>query len=83
MATYFPLLPKLKEASSVKPDKAAVWETEGRDFLNALIKSLDVGGDIKDLSRIDSIPDVWAKPLLFQMALFDEQGSASQEFVKG
>ena len=80
---FFPLLPKLKENSAVNPDKASVWEDEHLDFLNALVKSLDAGGTIKDVGHIDSIPDVWARPLLFQMALFDEQNTASGEFVSG
>ncbi len=80
---YFPLLPKLKEDSAVNPDKASVWEDETHDFLNALVKSLAVSGSIKDVGHIDSIPDVWARPLLFQMALFDEQKKSTQEFVKG
>ena len=80
---FFPLLPKLKEASAVNPDKANVWEDESRDFLNALIKSLAVSGTIKDIGTIDSIPDVWARPLLFQMALFDEQKKETQQFIRG
>lgn len=80
---FFPMLPKLKEASAVNPDKSSIWEDESRDFLNALIKSLAVSGTIKDIGSIDSIPDVWARPLLFQMALFDEQKSETQQFVKG
>lgn len=80
---FFPLLPKLKENSAVNPDKASVWEEEHIDFLNALVKSLAVSGTIKDIGHIDSIPDVWARPLLFQMALFDVQNSASSEFVSG
>ena len=80
---FFPLLPKLKENSAVNPDKASVWEEEHLDFLNALVKSLAVSGTIKDVGHIDSIPDVWARPLLFQMALFDAQNTASSEFVSG
>ncbi len=80
---FFPLLPKLKEASAINPDKASAWEDESRDFLNALIKNLAVSGTIKDIGHIDSIPDVWARPLLFQMALFDEQASGTQQFIQG
>lgn len=85
---YFPLLPKLKEASSVKPAKSNAWEGEPYDFLNQLVESLAVSGSIDEIESIDSIPDVWARPLLFQMALFDKQGKdkhgrENRQFVKG
>ncbi|MBR1420573.1 MAG: hypothetical protein IJ575_05920 [Selenomonadaceae bacterium] len=73
MATqFFPLLPKRKEASAINPDKVGRWEDDSFNFLPALVKSLASGGKISDFDHIDSIPDVWARPLLFQMALFDE-----------
>jgi len=80
---YFPLLPKLKENSAVTPDKVSIWEDETYDFLDSLIKSLAVSGDIQDIGSIDSIPDVWARPLLFEMALFDKQNRMEQQFVQG
>ena len=82
---FFPMLPKLNEDAAINPDKASVWEKETgtRDFLLALVKSLAVGGSIKDIGKIDSIPDVWARPLLFQMALYDDQRSSAKEFVAG
>ena len=73
MATqFFPLLPKRKDASAINPDKVGRWEDDSFNFLPALVKSLASGGKISDFDHIDSIPDVWARPLLFQMALFDE-----------
>lgn len=80
---YYPLLPKLKENSAVTPDKVSIWEDETYDFLDSLIKSLAVSGDITDMGSIDSIPDVWARPLLFEMALFDKQNTVEQQFVQG
>ena len=82
---FFPMLPQLNEDAAINPDKASAWEKETgtRDFLLALVKSLAVGGSIKDMGSIDSIPDVWARPLLFQMALYDDQRSSAQEFVQG
>ena len=73
MATqFFPLLPKRKDASAINPDKVGRWEDDSFNFLPALVQSLASGGKISDFDHIDSIPDVWARPLLFQMALFDE-----------
>ena len=80
---YFPLLPKLKENSAVTPDKISTWENETYDFLDSLIKSLAVSGDIKEIGTIDSIPDVWARPLLFEMALFDKQNTNERQFIQG
>lgn len=83
MANYIPLLPNLKEAGNdVKMDGTHGWKKQDDNFLDDLIKSLDVGGDIENIESIDSIPDPWARPLLFQMALFDKNGK-EQYFVKG
>lgn len=79
---FFPMLPKLKSDSAVTPDKTSVWENKEYDFLNELIKSIAVSGSIADINTIDSIPDVWARPLLFEMALFDKEGT-EQQFVAG
>lgn len=79
---FFPMLPKLKEDSAVAPDKTSVWEDKEYGFLNELIKSIAVSGTIDDVETIDSIPDVWARPLLFEMALFDKEGM-EQQFIKG
>lgn len=79
---FFPMLPKLKNDSAVTPDKTSVWENKEYNFLNELIKSIAVSGSIADINTIDSIPDVWARPLLFEMALFDKEG-AEQQFVAG
>ncbi|MBQ9364275.1 MAG: hypothetical protein IJT82_00745, partial [Schwartzia sp.] len=82
---YFPLLPKLKVDSAVNPSQAGSWEndTEPSNFLKQLVKSLAVDGSIEGLAGIDSIPDIWARPMLFQMALYDEQKASTQEFIKG
>ena len=82
---FFPMLPALNEDAAINPDKTSVWEKETgtRDFLLALVKSLEAGASFDDVGSIDSIPDVWARPLLFQMALYDDKKSGTQEFVQG
>ena len=82
MAQYYPMLPKLKEDSAVSPAKTSVWEDKDYDFLNSLIKSIAASGTIDNIGTIDSIPDVWARPLLFEMALFDKEGT-EQQFIQG
>ncbi|MBR1397657.1 MAG: rod shape-determining protein [Selenomonadaceae bacterium] len=80
---FLPMLPKLNEAAAVDLSQPSVWLRKDHDFLNSLIKSLAVSNSITDVGNIDSIPDVWARPLLFKMALFDSQKTSAQEFVKG
>ena len=80
MADLYPLLPKLKQDSAVTPSKVSSWTSETQDFLDQLIKSLAVPDAVKEFESIDSIPDVWARPLLFEMALFDKQNEAEQQF---
>lgn len=65
MADLYPLLPKLKQDSAVTPSKVSSWTSETQDFLDQLIKSLAVPDAVKEFESIDSIPDVWARPLLF------------------
>lgn len=48
-------------------------------FLDSLVRSLAQGAPLENVRSIDSIPHVWAKPLLFKMALFDN----AHEFVVG
>lgn len=80
MSNLYPLLPKLKDDSAVTPSKDGIWTNEVPDFLDQLIKSLAVPDDTPEFESIDSIPDVWARPLLFGMALFDKQNDSEQQF---
>ncbi|MBR4904500.1 MAG: rod shape-determining protein [Selenomonadaceae bacterium] len=70
--SYFPMLPKVNEdISKVLKDQAGIWKETDINFLQGLANSLDCGDSIKDMGSVDSIPDIWARPLLFKMALFD------------
>ena len=79
MADYFAMLPNTdSEVNRLSPNQAGVWITmELRD----LASSLATGETLADAVNIDSIPDIWAKPLLFKMALFDLE--STREFVAG
>lgn len=48
------------------------WNGTTLRFLNDLTGSMDVSGDNSQNGNVSSIPDVWAKPLLFKMFMFDE-----------
>lgn len=80
--SYFPMLPKVNESiSKILKDTAGVWKETDINFLQGLANSLDCGESIKDMGSVDSIPDMWARPLLFKMALFDLE--PTKQFVTG
>ncbi len=80
--SYFPMLPKVNEdISKVLKDQAGIWKETDINFLQGLANSLDCGESIKDMGSVDSIPDMWARPLLFKMALFDLE--PTKQFVTG
>ena len=70
---HYPLLPSLKgEDNAVAILKSTgTWEQVDAIELENISRSLKVTtGDAK-YSDIDSIPSMWARPLLFEMALYD------------
>jgi hypothetical protein len=61
-------LPKLtEEADYQSPTRAGEWLESGR--LLDLANSLDNNTDAIDIDRLKSLPDPWARPLLFNQAL--------------
>ncbi|MBR0060389.1 MAG: hypothetical protein IJP68_02815, partial [Selenomonadaceae bacterium] len=80
--SYFPMLPKVnEEVSKILKDQAGIWKETDINFLQGLANSLDCGESIKDMGSVDSIPDMWARPLLFKMALFDLE--PTKQFITG
>lgn len=80
------MLPKIiPESDPIVRDFAGKWqENTSSDFLSKLANSLEVA-DAQDLEFISSIPDVWARPLLFKMALFgiEDNSNRNRDFAKG
>ena len=75
-----PILPQFDVAASLPLGAPGEWAVYGApNFLDKLVQSLAQGAPLKDAQSIDSVPHVWAKPLLFKMALFDND----EEFVVG
>lgn len=74
----FPLLPRLSDAGIAHVVSGqwadAMGTAEAGDFLKRLADGLAVSSDFRAIDSIDSIPDVWARPILFRMALFGSQG---------
>lgn len=65
-----PLLPRLKDNHNVgNLDDAGKWYDRQPDELDKISKGLNV--DVAQV-QINSIPDIWARALLFEMALLDE-----------
>ena len=68
-----PLLPRLKEDYTVREfDNAGIWERRDSDELEKISKSLDVADTRLASAEVDSIPSMWARPLLFEMALYED-----------
>lgn len=80
-----PILPQFDVAAPLPLGAPGRWAVYGApDFLDKLVKSLAQGTALKDAQSIDSVPHVWAKPLLFKMALFDNDFVVGlKEHVKG
>ena len=67
------LLPRLKKDYTVKKfDNAGIWEKRDSDELEKISKSLDVADTRLASAEVDSIPSMWARPLLFEMALYED-----------
>ena len=72
-----PILPKLKNENRrlANFSKSGIWDFRGKTALDELSDSLDVQ---TYASEINSIPDIWARPLLFEMALFNDKHKLHQ-----
>ena len=67
------LLPRLKKDYTVKEfDKAGIWEKRDSVVLESISESLDVADTKIASAEVDSIPSMWARPLLFEMALYED-----------
>lgn len=74
-----PLLPMLATDHGVDvPNQSGEWHPVGPDILGSLSKGLHVA---VASYQINSIPSVWARMLLFEMALFDENHSLHEIVV--
>ncbi len=67
-----PLLPRLTPANKVTTfGKAGRWEKRDSAELERVSEGLDIANTIITSAEVDSIPSMWARPLLFEMALYD------------
>ena len=68
---FHPLLPKLKKNPRLNFPNAGKWDSRGITVMDDLSVSLKVERE-SPLFEINAVPDMWARPLLFEMALFDK-----------
>ena len=69
-----PLLPRLTATNKVTIfGNAGRWEKRDSSELERISESLDVTPPKVASAEVDSIPSMWARPLLFEMALYDER----------
>jgi len=71
-----PLLSKLKSGIENKVENitsAGIWNSRGAGELDAVSESLDIIRIDARYFDIDCVPAMWARPLLFEMALYDER----------
>lgn len=74
-----PILPKLKADHNVGSFKeAGKWDVRTRDALEKLSSGLKVD---KIETEISSIPDMWARPMLFEMALFNSKHALHERIM--
>ena len=67
--SFHPLLPRLKKDGEVTAiARAGQWMKRDPTELQKLSVSLKVD---KMEFLVNSIPDIWARPILFEMALYD------------
>lgn len=68
---YHPLLPKLGSKNQVGNFNGyGVWDQRESSELDKLSDSLKIE---RVATQINSIPDMWARPLLFEMAFYDSE----------
>ena len=67
-----PLLPRLTTTNQVTTfGNAGRWEKREPAELERISEGLDVADTKIASAEVDSIPSMWARPLLFEMALYD------------
>lgn len=74
-----PLLPRLNEENKIAITKRGEWISDTQNTLKNLVTDLKVTTDFK--SNITSIPDLWARPAMYEMVLFDEKHHLHQQYV--
>ena len=66
-------IPSLSQVEFPSPDVNGLWYSGGESLLiGKIAKNIQISDSLKE-STINSVPDIWARPILFKSALFDEK----------
>ena len=74
-----PLLPSLKESNKIAKTKRGEWMSDAQTNLGNLADDLKVTAGVK--SDISSIPDLWARPSMYELVLYDENHHLHKRFL--
>jgi hypothetical protein len=75
-------LSRLKENGRVpSPDQAGDWSRQDWNILNSIAASLEISTASQKNNLVSSIPNMWAQPLLMEMALHQEGHPLQQEML--
>jgi hypothetical protein len=74
------LLPQLQDDSDVRKDEAGKWNRQPSKAFNDVATSLKftAPGEVKNIS---SVPTIWARPLTFEMIIYDQRHSLRSQMV--
>lgn len=75
-----PLLPRLNDEKKIAFSKRGEWKSDSQNTLPNLVKDLKVTTDYK--STITSIPDLWARPAMYEMVLFNENHHLHKQYLE-
>jgi hypothetical protein len=75
-------LSRLTENGRVpSPDQAGDWFSQEWNILNSIAASLEISTASQKTNLVSSIPNMWAQPLLMEMALHQEGHPLQQEML--
>ena len=74
-----PLLPRLNEENKITLTKRGTWRNDSQTTLGNLVTDLKV--TTNESSNITSIPDLWARPMMYEMVLFNENHHLHKKYV--
>jgi len=73
-------LPQLSSDANVgNPEHAGAWKDNDRKILRSISKGIDVSQRAKNVRGVSSVPDIWARPLMFQTAIRPASGHPLRE----
>lgn len=75
-----PLLPSLNAINKIAITKSGEWVSESQNTLANLVDDLKVAANAQ--SDINSIPDLWARPAMYEMVLFDDKHHLHNRFLQ-